>query len=381
MAKVHYIRDIDRIEQLSEDDRLSIGTVCEKYKFRTNDYYLSLIDWNNPDDLIRRIIIPNINELEDFGELDASDEESNYVAPGCQQKYPHTVLLLCNESCGGYCRFCFRKRLFMDENEEVENDISQGIKYIRHNKQVTNVLLTGGDPLLLSTRKLENIIRPLREIDHVSIIRIGTKMPAFNPYRILDDPELTEMLPRYSLPDNRIYIMTHFNVARELTETAVKGLYALIKSGVVLCNQSPLLKGINSDPEVLAELMRRLSFVGNTPYYFFQCRPTAGNMPFSLTITQAYHSFEEAKKKVSGLAKRARLVMSHETGKIEIVGLTDDHIYLKYHRARDIRDEGRFMIYHRDEDAYWLDDLVSVDQAPHPVRDFGHRPVHAMGPD
>lgn len=269
----------------------------------------------------------------------------------------------------------------MDENDEVVNDVSAGINYIRRHRQITNVLLTGGDPLLMSTNKLENVIRPLREIDHVSIIRIGSKMPAFNPHRILDDPKLPAMLSRYSLRNQRIYIMTHFNAPQEITETAILALYLLMKSGVVLCNQTPLLKGINSDPKVLSKLMNKLSFIGATPYYFFQCRPTTGNMPYSLTLTQAYLALEEAKREVSGLAKRARLVMSHETGKIEIVGLTDYYIYLKYHRARDYRDEGRFMVFHRDDDAYWLDDLVPVDQSPHPVREFGHKPIHAMGPD
>ncbi len=381
MARVHYIRDINKIEQLPEKDREALKEVTDRFKFRANDYYLSLIDWNNPDDPIRRIIIPQVSELDDFGELDASAEETNYVAPGCQHKYPHTALLLCNEVCGGYCRFCFRKRIFMDESDEIVNDLTEGIEYIRKNKQITNVLLTGGDPLLMSTPKLENIIRPLHEIEHISIIRIGTKMPAFNPYRIIDDPELSAMLARYSRRDRRVYIMTHFNVPQELTETAILAIYILLKTGIVLCNQTPILKGINDDPGLLADLMRKLSFVGVAPYYFFQGRPTTGNMPYATTLTQSYQAFEEAKKNVSGLAKRARLVMSHERGKIEIIGLTDQYIYLKFHRARDAEDEGKFMIFHRDDDAYWLDDLVPVEQTPHPVREFGHKPTHAFGPD
>ena len=381
MPPVKYIRDINQIEDLLPQERSRLAQVCEQFKFRANDYYLSLIDWNDPDDPIRRIIIPRVTELSEFGDLDASDEESNYVVPGCQHKYTSTALLLCNEVCGGYCRFCFRKRLFMDENDEVVNDVSEGIEYIRQNEQITNVLLTGGDPFLMSTNKLEKIIRQLRKISHINIIRIGTKMPAFNPYRITDDHELPNMITRYSTRQKRIYIMTHFNHPRELTDAACLGLDMLAKAGANLCNQTPLLKGINGDPNVLELLMRRLSDIGVNPYYFFQCRPTAGNLPFVMTLTDAYFTMEEAKRNVSGLAKRARLVLSHTLGKIEIVGITDLHIYLKFHRSRYSENKGRLLIYHRDDEAYWLDDLVPVEEKPHPVARFGHKPAHAMGPE
>lgn len=357
MPRVKYLGNIDQIDDLSDNEEIALAPVYERYKFMGNDYYLSLINWNDPEDPIRKIVIPNINELDEFGDLDPSDEEANYVAPGCQHKYPHTVLLLCTEMCGCFCRFCFRKRLFMDKNKEVVNDVTLGIEYIRKNPQITNVILSGGDPLIMSTERLEKIINSLREIDHVQIIRIGTKMPAFNPYRIIDDPELSQMLSRYSLPEKRIYIMTHFNVPNELTEQSINALDILIKSGVVLSNQTPILKGINDSPIVLAKLMNRLSSIGVPPYYFFQCRPTTGNKPYALTIQETYFALEEAKKKVSGLAKRVRLVMSHERGKIEIVGVTEDYIYLKHHRAKYPEDEGKYIIYYRNDNAYWMDDL------------------------
>ncbi len=381
MAKVRYITDIEGVGQLTDKERRELKPVTEKYAFRANDYYLGLIDWSDPNDPIRKIIIPQVAELQSFGDLDASGEGTNYVAPGCQHKYPFTALLLCNEVCGGFCRFCFRKRLFMEGNEEAVLDTGPGIDYIRRNSQITNVLLTGGDPLFLSTRRLEEILKALREIPHVRIIRIGTKMPAFNPYRIISDPELPAMLLRYSTREKRIYLMVHFNHPQELSDTALQGLDMLMKSGVVLTNQSPIIRGLNDDPDVLAELMRKLSFVGIPPYYFFQCRPTEGNEPFELSLTDAYAALEEAKKQVSGLAKRARLVMSHESGKIEMVGLTAHHIYLRYHRARNPLDEGHFMMFHRDDDAYWLDDLVPVERTPHPVRRYGHREHHAIGPE
>lgn len=381
MSRAKYIHDIGKVEQLSKKERKALKSVEEKYRFRANDYYLSLIDWDDPDDPLRKIVIPDLSELDDFGDLDPSDEESNYVVPGLQHKYTYTALLLVNEVCGGYCRFCFRKRLFMNESDEVMNDIEPGLEYIRNNTQINNVLVTGGDPLLMSTKKLEKIIRPIRKIDHVTIIRIGTKMPAYNPYRIIDDPILPGVLSRYSTRRKRIYIMTHFNHPRELTDASCLALDMLIRSGTIVCNQTPILKGVNDDPATLRELMARLSSVGVTPYYFFQCRPTKGNMPFVLPLTEAYTIFEEAKRLVSGLSKRARLVMSHSSGKIEIVGLTDSQIYLKYHRARYPSDDSRFMIYHRDDNAYWLDDLAPVEEIPHPVADYGHRQAHVMGPE
>lgn len=381
MGKVRYARSVDTLEQMPREERKQLRKVTEKYTFRANEYYLNLIDWSDPDDPIRNIIVPQLSELESFGDLDASGEESNYVAPGCQHKYQDTALLVCTEVCGAYCRFCFRKRLFMKNNEEAVIDVKPGLDYIRSKPQITNVLLTGGDPLFLSTRRLEKIIKPLREMPHVGIIRIGTKMPAFNPYRIIDDPELTAMLSRYSTREKRIYLVVHFNVPQEISDQAALGLDLLMKAGVILANQTPLLKGINLRPDILAELMRKLSYIGVPPYYFFQCRPTEGNLSFEPSLVESFRALEKAKKQVSGLARRARLAMSHESGKIEMVGLTKDHIYLRYHRARRQENDGRFMVYHRDDEAYWLDDLVPVEQTPHPVRAFGHRAAHAIGPE
>jgi KamA family protein len=358
--KVRYLRSVDQVEHIPEADRELLRRVSQKYVFRANDYYLGLIDWTDPDDPIRQLIIPRAEELTDWGKLDASNEAANTVAKGVQHKYPHTVLLLCNETCGAYCRYCFRKRLFMDDNEEVSLDVSQGLAYIAARPQVDNVLLTGGDPLILATRRLVPILKGLREIPHVRIIRIGTKMPAFNPWRVLDDPELLAAISTYSTPENRIYIMAHFDHPRELTEPAVEGIAALIRAGAICVNQCPLIKGVNDDAEVLAELFRKLSFIGCPQYYLFQGRPTAGNEPYELPIVRGYELFEEAKKKVSGLAKRVRFVMSHESGKVEIVGVDARHIYAHYHRAKDPRMEGSFRVYRRDDAAYWLDDLVPV---------------------
>ena len=374
--KPKYIVDLAKIPELSADELSLLEPVAEKFTFRSNEYYQNLIDWNDPDDPIRRIVIPDASDLEVWGRLDASDEEMYQKVPGLEHKYEFTALLLVNDVCGAYCRFCFRKRLFMDENDEVVRDVSQGIEYIRDHPEINNVLLTGGDPLIMSTKKLENIIRPLREIDHIQIVRIGTKIPVFNPFRIINDPSLSALFEKYSMPRKRIYIMAHFNHPRELTDEAIRAMNIMRKAGVVTVNQTPLIKGVNDDPEVLAELFNNLSYAGIPPYYIFICRPTLGNKIFSVTIEKAFEIFEKARMRCSGLAKRARLVMSHSTGKIEVVAKTDTKIYFRYHRAANPQEKARFMIFNRNPEAYWFDDYKEI------IGEYSHdNPYRCSGPE
>lgn len=355
--RVKYVRSIDQIPDIPREQREKLAAIAERYAFRANDYYLGLIDWNDPADPIRRLIIPREEELSDWGCLDASNEQAITVGRGIQHKYPDTVLLLCNEVCGAYCRYCFRKRLFMDDNDEVTNDVSDGLAYIAKHPCVCNVLLTGGDPLLMSTRRLVEILEALRRIPHVRIIRIGSKMPAFDPWRLMRDIELQDAFRRFSTPDKRIYLMAHFDHPRELTDVAVEGIDCFIRNGVVCVNQCPLIRGINDDAGVLAELFRTLSYIGCPPYYLFQGRPTAGNEPYEVPIVRGWEVFSEALRCGSGLARRARFVMSHETGKIEVLAVDHRHVYLRYLRAKDPALRGQFMIYRRNDDACWLDEL------------------------
>ena len=362
MKKKRYITHLEDIPQLTELELGQLQPVVNKYAFRTNEYYLSLIDWNDPNDPIRRIVIPNEAELDDSGELDASNESAYMVAPGTQHKYRDTAVMLVNDVCGSYCRFCFRKRLFLNGNDEVVRDISEGLKYIRAHKEINNVLLTGGDPLLMSTRKLERIVAAVRAIKHVHIIRIGTKMPSFNPYRILDDPGLVEMLSLYSTPYCRVYIMSHFNHPRELTEEAIEAIDMMLKAGLIIVNQTPLIRGENDDPLVLSDLFNKLSFFGIPPYYLFQCRPTRGNNAYSVPIEEGIRIVRAARMGCSGLAKRARYMMSHYTGKLEILGMSDEDVFMKYHRAHDKRLIGRMLALKRNPEAHWLDDYDEVPQ-------------------
>ncbi len=358
--KVKYLTKLSKIPQIPEAERERLADVEKKFVFRVTDYYLELIDWNDPADPIKQLIIPRAEELNAWGALDASDEASVTVAKGVQHKYADTCLLLCNEVCGAYCRYCFRKRLFMNDNDEVSLDVTQGLEYISAHPEISNVLLTGGDPLLMAPKKLLGIIEKLREIPHVRIIRLGSKMPAFNPYVILDRPELVEGLARLSRPDARIHLMAHFDHPRELTPPAREAMNRLILAGVICVNQCPMIKGVNDDVDTLAELFRELSFMGVTPYYTFQGRPTEGNEAYEVPITRGFSIFNEARTRVSGLAARARMCMSHDTGKIEILGMDAERIYTRYHRAMNATDAGRFMIFHRDDEAYWLDQLEPI---------------------
>ena len=356
MAQPKYVMNLDKIAEIPEHEREKLKQITEKFVFRVNDYYLSLIDWNNPNDPIRKLVIPNEGELDEYGRWDASDEDTNYVVPGCQHKYKTTALLICSEVCGAYCRYCFRKRLFRNDVKEAMSDVEPGLQYIAKTPEINNVLLTGGDPLILATKKLRMIIERLREIDHVKIIRIGSKMPVFNPMRIYEDEALLELIREYSTPENRIYIMAHINHPVEITEEAKKAFQALHDAGAIVVNQTPVLKGINDDPDVLAELLDQLSWAGVTPYYFFINRPVAGNNDFVLTLEEAYHIVEKAKAKTSGLGKRVRLSMSHTSGKIEILAIEDGKAYLKYHQSRD-NNYGKFMALDCPKDAAWFDDL------------------------
>ena len=359
--RVKYVRRLDKVSNIPPDLLERLDPVTREYVFRANDYYLDLIDWDDPEDPIRQLIIPREEELRDWGKLDASNEQSVTVAHGVQHKYIDTVLLLCNEVCGAYCRYCFRKRLFMDDNDEVTNDVSAGLAYIADHPEVTNVLLTGGDPLLMSTRRLVEIFDALRGIEHVRIIRIGSKMPAFDPWRVQRDDELQAAFRKYSTPEQRIYLMAHFDHPRELTPEAVAGIDTCIRNGVICVNQCPVLRGINDDPYTLAEMYERLSFIGCPPYYLFQGRPTAGNEPYEVPIVEGWQIFQKALSLGSGLARRARFVMSHESGKVEILGVGEEHMYLRYHQAKDPDDLGRFLVRRRDDSAYWLDQLEPVD--------------------
>ena len=175
---------------------------------------------------------------------------------------------------------------------------------------------------------------------------------------MLGDEDLQAAFRKYSTPNNRIYLMAHFDHPRELTDVAIAGIDACLKNGVVCVNQCPIIKNINDDPYVLAEMFSTLSYIGCPPYYLFQGRPTAGNEPYGVPIVRGWQIYQQALRYGSGLARRSRFCMSHETGKIEIVNVDDERIYLRYHQAKELDDLGRFLVCRRDDNAYWFDQLL-----------------------
>ncbi len=358
---INYLTKITQIPDLSDAELRQLGKVVKKFAFRSNSYYQALIDWSDPDDPIRRLVVPHADELLDWGAYDASGEADYSIRPGLEHKYPDTALLLVNNVCGAFCRFCFRKRLFMKGNLETVRDVRQDLAYIRAHPEISNVLLTGGDPLLMAASRLAPILEKLTRIGHVRIIRIGSKMTAFNPERISRDPDLLRLFEKTVQSGTQLYLMNHFNHPRELTPQAVSALRLLANAGVMLTNQTPMIKGVNDDPMVLSELFNRLSFLGVPPYYVFQCRPTRGNYIYTLPLEQAYRNFIDAWRHSSGLARRARFVMSHQSGKIEVTGLTRGHILFRYHRAPNPVNDGKIIICRRNPRGIWFDDFVKVD--------------------
>lgn len=353
---------LSSLERLSAEERADLAAVAERFAFRASEYYLRLINWDDPLDPIRRIVIPSRAELPGYRNSnpscwDPAYETENYVVPGCQHKYPQTAVLLVSGACDSHCRFCFRKRLFRPGCQEASIDTSAGIAYIAAHPEITNVLLTGGDPLTLPAERLNQILTALGSIQSIRAIRIGTKTPAFNPFRILDDSGLISVLRRHSPASRRLYLMVHFDHPRELTSEARRAVCLLQQAGCVVTHQCPLLRGVNDDPLVLAALFNELTALGAAPYYLFHNRPVAGNADFAVPLAEGFRIAEAAKARLSGLARRFRYVLSHHTGKIEILAITDSQAYLKYHQARHPADEGRFLRVPLQPKAAWLDDL------------------------
>jgi lysine 2,3-aminomutase len=366
--RVRYLTQLSKLDGLSPEERRRLEPVAERYAFRLNTYYAALINWKDPNDPLRRLVIPLETELNDWGSLDASREAVYTPVRGCQHKYADTALLLCNEVCGAYCRYCFRKRLFMNDNDDASVDHRPGLRYIQEHEEITNVLLTGGDPMILGTGRLRQIMSDLAAVPHVRIIRIGSKMVAFNPYRVLDDPDLVALIAEICASGTQVYIMNHFDHPRELTPQARQAITMLRQAGTQTVNQCPIVRGVNDRPRTFTTLFRELSFLGCPQYYVFQGRPTAGNEPYEVPIVEGMRIFLEANRVVSGLAKRARFVMSHATGKIEIVGVDEQHIYMRYHRAHDKANYGQMIVARRDDDAFWLDQLDLVSGPPSLMR-------------
>ena len=332
------ICSIDQLTEfvdLSPQEEKKLRKVTKKHPMLVTPYYMSLIDWSNPNDPIRKMSIPSVNELNLQGSYDTSGEAENTKMTGLQYKYQETALILATNKCAMYCRHCFRKRLVGLSTEEIINRFEDAVAYIKQHPCINNVLVSGGDPLVLDNRVIEKLLCILSEIPHIKFIRFGSRAPVTFPSRF-NDKKLLQILSKHSRPDRRIYVVTQFNHPREISEQSIKAVDNLIKSGVILSNQTVLLKGVNDNPATLVDLQNKLVSIGINPYYVFQCRPVKRvKSHFQVPLYRAVKIIEETKKNCNGHSKRFRFIMSHRTGKIEILGIFKNELYFKYHQAKN----------------------------------------------
>ncbi len=336
--------------------------VTEIHPTLISKYYLSLINKRDKNDPIRKLAIPSEDELITIGSYDPSNEASNTKMPGLQHKYKQTAFIIATNRCAMYCRHCFRKRLVGLKTSEVLSRYNKAVAYVRRHKEINNVLISGGDSLMLPTKIIRQFIEKLLPLKHLDFIRFGTRAPVTYPHRIIDDPELLKLFKQYSVKGRRINIVTHFNHPNEVTKYSRQAIDLLQKAGVSVYNQTVLLHEVNDNPKTLSNLWTQLIKMEVMPYYFFQCRPVSRvKSHFQVPLYRGIQIFEKAKSNVGGhiMCKRFKFIMSHETGKIEIIGIDKGRIYFKYHHAKDPKNAGKLFSRKLNKTGGWLDDFKS----------------------
>ena len=348
-------RDLREYLNLSDEEEMKLSAILERYPMSITPYYLSLIDFNDPDDPIKKMCIPSLEEIDLSGSFDTSGEADNTVITGVQHKYKQTVIVLSTNNCAMYCRHCFRKRLVGLSDEEIATHFDETIEYIKNHEEISNVLISGGDSFMNSNDKIERYLSNLCDIDHLDLIRFGTRVPVVYPERITRDNSLKNLLKKYT-EKKTIYVVTQFNHPREVTEEAKAAIEYLRQSGVIVKNQTVLLKGVNDNSETLGELLKKLTAIGVIPYYVFQCRPVTGvKNQFQVPLKRGIDIVEGAKNLQNGQGKCFKYCLSTTRGKIEIVGKTeDDKMVFKYHQAKYEEDKNKIFIEDIDDNQTWI---------------------------
>ncbi len=296
------IRDIETLEKvipLTDTEREHLRKCLGKFTMEITPYYAALMDRNDPDCPVRMQSVPRLLELHDDPSdlADPLHEDVDSPVPGLTHRYPDRVLLLVTNICSMNCRHCTRRRFVGDTDVDMpEENIAKAIEYIRKTKTVRDVLISGGDPLVLGDEQLESILSRLRAIDHVEIIRIGTRTPVVMPQRITDS--LVNMLKKY----HPVYVNTHFNHAKEITKEAREACARLADAGVQLGNQSVLLRGLNDSPEVMKQLVHKLLTIRVRPYYIYQCDLSLGISHFRTSVDKGIEIIEALRGHTTGLA-------------------------------------------------------------------------------
>ncbi|SCG81787.1 lysine 2,3-aminomutase [Proteiniborus sp. DW1] len=297
--RITSVEELKQVVNLTEIEEKNIEETLKKFRMGITPYYASLMDKDNPECPVRKQAIPTIMETH-LGAADMEDplhEDTDSPVPGLTHRYPDRVLMLITDQCSMYCRHCTRRRFAGQQDSAMGMDrIEAAIEYIRNTPQVRDVLLSGGDALLVSDERLETIIKKLREIPHVEIIRIGTRVPVVLPQRITDD--LVNMLKKY----HPIWLNTHFNHPKEITEESKTAIARLADAGIPLGNQSVLLRGVNDCVHIMRELVHGLVKMRVRPYYIYQCDLSMGIEHFRTSVSKGIEIIEGLRGHTSGYA-------------------------------------------------------------------------------
>jgi len=301
----------EELSGLFRIDASELSEVVRRYPMRITPYYLGLIE--EPGDPIWRQCVPDPAELHDLSQSpDPLDEERLSPVPGLIHRYPDRVVWIVSSACAVYCRFCMRKR-GVGCQDMAPAPQEQAIDYIASRPEIRDVILSGGDPLLLSDHRLDLILAALRRIPHVEIIRIGTRVPVTLPERIT--VKLARLLKRH----HPIYVNTHFNHPREITPHSARACARLADAGIPLGNQTVLLKGVNDDPQVMRTLMQRLLAIRVRPYYIHQMDLVQGTAHFRTPVARGVAVLEALRGHTSGLAVPHYVIdLPGGKGKVEV---------------------------------------------------------------
>jgi lysine 2,3-aminomutase len=293
------VEDFDQVLHLDNKQRADLHACMGKFRVAVTPYYASLMDPDDPDCPVRVQGVPSTKELivgkEDM--KDAIAETIDSPTPLIVHRYPDRVLFLVTEMCSMYCRHCTRRRIVGEsEGATSDQDYENAFTYIARNPEVRDVLISGGDPLTLSDEKLEWLLQRVTAIEHVEIVRLGSRMPVVCPQRIT--PELCEMLKKY----HPLYLNTHFNHPKEITEESARACAMLADAGISLGNQSVLMRGVNDCAKVMMKLVRGLVRIRVKPYYFYQCDLAEGTGHFRTSVAKGLEIYESLRGHTTGFA-------------------------------------------------------------------------------
>jgi lysine 2,3-aminomutase len=330
--RITTVDELAKVIHINEAEKREIEICLKKFRMAITPYYASLMDPDNPDCPIRRQAVPSIKEtiILPYEMADPLAEERDSPVQNIVHRYPDRVLFLVTRMCSMYCRHCTRRRMVGEEDEVItDTEIDRAVEYINNNKQIRDVLISGGDPLTMSDERLERIIAKIRAIPHVEVIRIGTRVPVVMPMRITG--ELLSMLKKYS----PVWINTHFNHPKEITSYSIKACSDIVDAGIPLGNQSVLLRGINDNVDTMKELLLKLVKIRVRPYYLYQCDLSQGLGHFRTRVETGIDIINNLTGYISGYAvPRFVIDAPHGGGKVPmnpeyIINLNDKEVVMR----------------------------------------------------